>query len=411
MIRTASVAIATLLCISLVAACSDDTNGVGPDPPLTITPVDLVAEGLGAVPERFTAELWVQGNTAYTSTWSTRTVAGVSVRGNAIKIWDVSAVSPVLVDSVIVSDATTIGDVQVTADGRYMIAATEAAPGSIVIYDLGNPRKPVFLSRFTNSDTDPGVHTAEVQVVNGRLYAFLSIDPRGTTRARLVIVDITDPSAPAMVFSRTMGNPFMHDVFVRDGILMTAVWNDGIVLFDIGGGGRGGTVADPVQLGSLQTAGGKAHNIYWFHDPVTGSKRYAFIGEEGPASIGSSASGDLHVVDVSDMSSPREVAFLNVAGAGVHNLTVDEQRGILYGAWYNGGVRAINVRGDLGSCTPAQKAPDGRCDLGKMNRQLGKGPAGVQVPVFIWGVHFSGGRLYASDMLNGLWRISTVPAS
>jgi hypothetical protein len=206
-----------------------------------------------------------------------------------------------------------------------------------------------------------------------------------------------------------MGTPFVHDVFVRDGIMMTALWDDGIAIFDIGGGGKGGTISAPVQIGATSIIGGKAHNIFWYRDPVTGNKKFALVGEEGPGSIPSSSSGDVHVLDVSDMSNPREVGFYNVPGAGVHNFSADEQRGILYAAYYNGGVRALSIRGDLGSCTVEQKDSNGRCDLRKMNRELAKGPVGVS-PVYIWGVHFTDGKLYASDMLNGLWRLSTVPS-
>ena len=45
-----------------------------------------------------------------------------------------------------------------------------------------------------------------------------------------------------------------------------------------------------------------------------------------------------------------------------------------------------------------------------MNRELARGPVGLSVPIYVWGVHFGDGRLYASDMLNGLFRLSTVPA-
>ena len=251
-----------LLAIAATAlGCGDDTNGVGPDPLVISTPFDLASLGQGAVADRFTAELWVNGSTAYTTTWGTRTINGVQARGDAVKIWDVSNPAPVLIDSLIIEGATTLGDIQATPDGRYLVVATESA-GSIVIYDLQDPRKPQRVTRFTNVDIDKGVHTAEVQAVGNRLYAFLCIDPRGSDKARLVIVDITTPSSPAMVFSQVMGTPFVHDVFVRDGILMTALWNDGIAIFDIGGGGRGGSVANPVQLGAAPIVGGKAHNLY-----------------------------------------------------------------------------------------------------------------------------------------------------
>jgi hypothetical protein len=102
------------------------------------------------------------------------------------------------------------------------------------------------------------------------------------------------------------------------------------------------------------------------------------------------------------MSAPVEVAFFRVPGAGTHNFSMDETRGILYAAFYNGGVRAIDVTGDLSSCTPAQRSLDGRCDLRLMGRELATGLF-AEAPVYVWGVHFTGDKVYASDMLNGLW--------
>src|SRR5205085_554693 len=83
-------------------------------------------------------------------------------------------------------------------------------------------------------------------------------------------------------------------------------------------------LTDPGALGSVVTAGGKAHNVWWYHEAATGHKRFAFVGEEGPGSIGASSSGDIHVVDVSNLASPREVAFYHLDGAGTHNFSVDE---------------------------------------------------------------------------------------
>jgi len=136
------------------------------------------------------------------------------------------------------------------------------------------------------------------------------------------------------------------------------------------------------------------------------ARQHRVVGEEGPGAVGSLSSGDIHVVDVSNFASPREVAFYHLDGAGTHNFSVDETRGILYAAYYNGGVRAIDIRGDLSSCDAANRDPKyGRCDLASMGRELAHGPAGDQ-PVYIWGVQLSGGRLYASDMLNGIWKLS-----
>src|SRR5512132_1166731 len=304
--------LALIACMVLVLGCGTD----GPVTPPAASHA-LTVIGNGAVFERYTAEIWVNGNFAYTTTWGFR-----SAPGNAVKIWDVSGNVPILVDSVIVPNASTLGDVQTSDDGKLLIVATEFSPGSIMIYSLTDPVKPQLISRYTSALTDPGVHTAEVQRVNGRLYAFLSVDPIGTP-ARLVIVDITDPAAPTQVYTAAMGSPYVHDVFVRDGIMITALWNDGITVWDIGGAGIG-SVANPVALSSIVTVGGKAHNVWWFRNPVTGQKRYAFVGEEGPGIVGTSSSGDIHVVDISNFASPREVAFFHLDGAGTHNFSVDE---------------------------------------------------------------------------------------
>jgi hypothetical protein len=353
---------------------------------------------------RTTAELYVRGATAYTTTWgNAASVASV------FYIWDVAGDVPLFVDSVKVDNATTLGDIVVSDDGSLLIVATERAPGSILLYSLADPRKPVLLTRYSTANTSPGVHTAEVGRVGGVLYGFLCIDPAAGAPARLVIVDLSTPTAPREVFTQAIGRPFVHDTFLRDGILFLGLWNDGVAIWDVGGGGRGGTVAAPVELGRVLTANGEVHNIWWLHDQASGSVRYAFIGEEGP-STGSQASGDVHVVDVSNMSAPREVAYYTVPGAGTHNFSVDEANGILYAAYYNGGVRAIDVRGDLEACTDAQRSrPAGSavalCDLTLMGREVAVGLVNAAYPVFVWGVQYTGDAVYASDMLAGIAKL------
>lgn len=399
----------TALLLLLLAAVACEGNPAGEDKDPDPKPDPSCAQisspgvlGLGCVPERYTAEVNVRGRYAYTSTWS----GGTGRRpGNAIKVWDVMGNIPVLVDSVIVTAASTTGDLQVTDDGKHLVVATERTPGSIVVFSLADPRRPAQVSRFSSSNTVNGVHTAEVARVNGKLYAFLSANPGSGFPARLVVVDLSDPTTPREVLSRQMGQPFIHDVFVRDGILFTGLWNAGMTIWDIGGGGRGGSPENPVELGNVKTVGGAVHNIWWVH--TGGSKRFAIIGEEQGGFTGNSSAGDIHVVDVSDFSNPREVAFYTVPGAGTHNFSVDETRGVLYAAYYNGGVRALDVRGDLSACAASARAADGRCDLGKAGREVGRAldaPAGGR-NFYIWGVQTTGDFVYASDMLNGLWKL------
>jgi len=386
------------LTTAFALGCGSDHTPLEPPPHQSQA---LTVLGNGQVQDRFTGEVWVQGNVAYTTTWGNR-----SAPGNAVKIWDVSGDVPLLVDSLIVANAVTLGDVQVSDDGQILVVATEFSPGSIMLYSLANPRQPQLVTRYTTALTDPGVHTANVARVDGRLYAFLCIDNSSTAAARLVIVDITDPATPTQVFTQIMGSPYVHDTFVRDGILFTAVWNDGIKIWDIGGGGRGGTPSNPILLSTLPT-GGQAHNVWWYKS-ASGEKRFAFVGQEGPGSVGSSSSGDIHVIDVADLSAPREVAVYHINGAGTHNFWVDETRGILYAAYYNGGVRAIDITGDLSTCDASSRDFFGRCDLGQMGREIAHGLLDGP-PVYVWGIQIAGGQLYASDMLNGIWKLSLVP--
>jgi hypothetical protein len=419
---------ALLVLAATVAACdSPSGSGGGDDGPRFTTPLALPVLGLGAVDERATSELTVSGAWAYTGTHR-----DARATGNVIKVWNVSGAQPVLVDSVIVAGPPApapglrfheghgegeegehdhaagpdrIGDLQVSDDGALLVAATEGGPGSILVYSRANPAKPTLLARFANADVEPGVHTAEVARVNGRQYAFLSVDPRAATAtpARLVIVDLQDPANPVMVMSRVMGRPIQHDVFVRDGILFTALWHDGVGIWDIGGGGRGGSVANPVLISRLETAGGYVHNVLWLRDPRNGEKRWLFVGEERPTPEG--YRGDVHVVDARDLATPREVAFFRVEGAGSHNFSADEPNGILYAAFYNAGVRALDVRGDLSACAASARVPDGRCDLGLTQREAARGLNATGRDVLVWGVEYENGVLYASDMRGGLWKM------
>ncbi len=384
----------TAVLVPLLASGCKGEGVTEPDPGGE-DPDALPVLGHGPVTERYTAEVAARDGWAYTTTWGSRG----GVVGNAVKIWDVSGDAPVLVDSLIIEGATTTGDVQISDDGTLLVVATEMAPGSIVVFDRGDPARPRQLSRFQVPSTQNGVHTVKLGRVDGRLYAFLAVNP---SPAQLVVVDLTEPTAPQEVLVRPMGNPFVHDVFVRDGLLFTALWHDGLAIWGIGAP-YGGSPSDPLPLGNVRTVGGSVHNVWWFHDGA--SRRYAFVGEEKPATLGHSSAGDIHVVDLTDLTAPVEVAFFRVESAGTHNFVMDEASGVLYAAYYNAGVVALDVRGDLGSCEEAERAADGRCDLARMGRQIGRGLHDIGRPVYVWGVQLAGDDLYASDMLSGLFKL------
>jgi hypothetical protein len=215
-----------------------------------------------------------------------------------------------------------------------------------------------------------------------------TVDPGGSGLA----------AAPALVASVPIPPLYgIHDTFVRDGVAFVCAWNSGVIIYDVGDGRSGGSPDHPVEISRLVTSdggvpGGSAvHNAWWFHNPTTGERRYLFVGQEGPGTLIGSSSGDLHVVDVADLSDPHEVASLRVPGAGVHNFWMDEARQILYAAYYNAGVVALDVSGTLtGSLT---------------GRIVAQAQPGGQDSTYVWGVMLANGFLWASDMASGFWKL------
>jgi len=213
-------------------------------------------------------------------------------------------------------------------------------------------------------------------------------------------VSFTSTSTVGIRLASTVSVPAnygLHDTFVRDGLAFLCVWDEGVYIYDVGDGRVGGSIDVPKLVGSVKTVNGNAHNAWWYHSPL-GSKRYLFVGEEGAGGVGSSSSGDIHVVDVSNMAAPVEVGryHMTIAGgtgtAGTHNFWVDEVNEILYAAYYNGGVVALDISGTL----PADLA----------SRELARIQPGGAGNTYVWGVmQYQGGDIYAADMLSGFWRL------
>ncbi|HEV7365316.1 MAG TPA: Ig-like domain-containing protein [Gemmatimonadales bacterium] len=357
-----------------------------------------VASGGNNVPDRYSSDLWVHGNFAYTGTWGFR-----KQLGNVFNVWSLGpSGAPTLAGSVTVPDIGTVSDLQVSDDGQLLVVSGERGDdGGIYAYSLADPAHPAFLdSALVGS---PGFHTVTLATISGRNYAFAARNPgfSGTSddRPALVIYDVTQPSNITRVAVVPVPpNYGIHDTYVRDGLAFVFAWDSGVIIYDVGNGMRGGSPASPVEVSRLITAATSSsspavHNGWWFHNPVTGENRYLFIGQEGPGIIGSRSTGDIHVVDVSDLSHPVEVAFLHLNGAGTHNFWMDEGQQILYAAYYNAGVVALDVSGTLAGDLSA--------------RVLSRLQVGGKNNTFTWGVQLANGSLYAIDMLSGLWQLST----
>lgn len=355
-----------------------------------------VAGGGSNANERFTSDLWVADGYAYTGTWGTR-VAGTS--GNAVKIWQLDGNgAPTLVDSIITPQTGTISDIQVSDDGHWLVFTAEGGgsagnPG-IHVYELTTPGHPVFRAKTV---VGSGLHTGTLATIGGTLYAFTAKDPGSCA---LQIYNLSGAGGGTITLASATPIPdhyCIHDTFVRDGYAFVFAWDEGLYIFDVGNGSQGGSPTSPQLIshtGSQASPkfGGQTHNGWWYWSP-SGEKRYLFIGEEGPGVVGGArSSGDIHVVDVSDFSHPVEVGSYNLSGAGTHNFWVDETREILYAAYYNGGVVALDISGTLSG--------------NLASREIAKIEPGGSDDTFTWGVMLYNGSVYASDMLSGLWQLS-----
>jgi hypothetical protein len=356
-----------------------------------------VLSGGNNVPERFSSDLWVHGSYAYTGTWGFR-----AEPGNQLKVWSLGASgAPTLVTSMTIPDIGTVSDLQVSENGEILVLSAEIGDGGgIYLYSLANPAHP---SLVGSTLVSAGVHTVTLASLTGRSYAFAARNPGLGIQDPIpawLIYDITDPATPTLVHREPIPPDYgIHDTFVRDGIAFVFAWNTGVIVYDVGNGIRGGSPAAPVEISRLVTSqrnvccGPSVHNGWWFHNPVSGEKRYLFIGQEGANVTGSESSGDIHVVDVSDLSAPREVAFFHLNGAGTHNFWMDEQKQVLYAAYYNGGVVALDVSGTLSG------------DLA--GRLISRVRPGGSRNTYTWGVQLANGFLYAIDMESGLWQLTT----
>ena len=354
------------------------------------------------------AELWLHpdGKHAYLSTLADRVYA--------IDIADPS--KPFITDSLLV-DARVVNDVMTTEDGRFGVMTREGAStrkNGIVILSFEDPAHPKSIAEFTETVTG-GVHSTYVY----KGYVYLTDDATGSMR----VIDIRDPYHPKQVARWQVERPeagrTLHDVDVRDGLATLSYWNDGLVILDVGNGIKGGSPEAPrlvlqykYDLNELyrkvELAGGpgfiRGTHTSWRH------RNYVFVGDEvfparqqggGPGVIGlGRAYGRLHVIDISDLSDPREVAWFEPEDGGAHNVWVAGDT--LYLGDYQGGLRVLDISGDLRGDLLAQ---------GREYAHVHTGDASGYVPngANAWGAIYRDGLVYVPDINSGLWVVKVEP--
>jgi hypothetical protein len=337
----------------------------------------------------------------------------VSTVSDRVYAFDISdPANPIKVDSVVV-DARHINDVSTTADGRIGVITRENAASrrnGLVFLDLSEPLHPKVLSEYTETVTG-GVHSA---YIDGH-YVYATDDATGSLR----VISFADPRNPRevarwevpernLVTTSMMGMQFtsgrmLHDVQVKDGLAYLAYWRHGLVILDVGAGIRGGSPESPQYVSQFN------YDVSDFYPPdmlagthaVFRYKDYVFLGDEVFPAMADLSSreriktlGRVHIVDVSDLERPRKVAEYNVQDMGSHNMWIEDD--VMYIGYYEGGIRAVDVSGEL------------RGDLMAQGREIGAvwtgSPDGYRANLpMTWGAQPHRGYVFASDINSGLW--------
>ncbi len=351
--------------------------------------------GKGTVNDKHTSDFWVWEGVdgkdyAVTGTWG--------ADGTAY-FWDVTnPANMVKIDSVQV-DARTVNDVKISEDGKTCIISREGASNrknGIVIIDVTNPRDANVIATFTENLTG-GVHN--LFIYQNHVYAL-------SAGRKYYVINIDDRTKPKIVgeFELETRGHAIHDVWVEDGIAYSSNWSDGVQLVDVGNGIAGGSPENPKQFASYTYPSGANHAAFPFRSKSTG-KFYMLLGDEiFPYGLNMQstniAGGFIHVVDFTDVDNPKEVARFEVPGAGSHNFWVEDD--ILYVAFYNGGVRVVDLSGELMG------------DLYNQGREIGwiipSDPDGyVPNAPFTWGAQPYKGHIFYSDWNSGLWAAKLEP--
>ena len=355
----------------------------------------LVKVGHGPVLDVHTSDLWVWEGVdgrdyCVTGTWG--------ANGDAI-FWDVTDPARIERIATVTVDARTVNDVKVSADGRLCIISREGASdrkNGIVAFDVTDPRKPQRISEFDDELTG-GVHNLFIH----ENYAYALSAAR-----RFDILDIKNPRAPTRVGSYQVFEPgaSIHDVWVVDGIAYSSNWRYGLHLVDVGNGVKGGSPSNPVKIGNYAYPNGWNHAAFPWRSKDT-DKFYVIAGDEAfPYGLSVKDNptyprGWIHFVDFTDLNDPQEVARYEVPEAGTHNLWVEGNT--LYVAYYNGGLRVVDISGDLMG------------DLYQQGREIAwflpTHPKGV-VPnaPMVWGPQPYKGKIFFSDWNSGLWCVELV---
>jgi len=333
-----------------------------------------------------TGDFWISGNRALLGSNADGCPNGADCTAQPVLLYDLTNPDAPTLIQTIPTPTTSAQDVKISADGSFAVVGMQALDAGIVVIDLSGGTGTV-VATFRD-DLERGVHNLWIEEIDGVPYVFAAENGFDETGG-LHILDLSQIDQPIPVAHYYGGSSGVHDVYVRDGLAFVSHWDLGLVILDVGNGIAGGDPRAPVEV-SRTFLDGETHNVWYWPAAAT-----LFVGEEDflqPEEL-PNAVGRVHVLDVSDMFAPVETATFSLGGTAPHNFWMDEDEGILFVAWYEWGIRAIDVNGALSG------------ELADQGRELAAiapfGPTGDITNFFSPQLH--NGRVYAVDTLHGIW--------
>jgi hypothetical protein len=363
------------------------------------------------LPDLQMSEEWIIGHHAYLATVADK-----------VFVYDIAdPANPKLLDTLTV-DARLINDISTTPDEKIGVFTREGASNrknGIVFLDTSDASHLKVLSEYT-ATVSGGVHSA---YIDGH-YVYITDDATGSLR----VIDFQDPKHPKEVARWEAQNPtvvsistkhgsmtsgrYLHDLQVKDGLAYLAYWRDGLIILDVGNGMAGGSPENPKLVSQYHFNHYELYGDGWLAGThsVFRYKNYLFVGDEVFPAIFELDNRDripvraiLHVMDVSDMKHPREVAQYEVPEGGSHNFWAAND--MLYEGYYSGGARVLDISGEL------------RGDLYRQGREIARFWTGdakgfrPNLP-FTWGGQpcsvtcdspLLNSLMYFNDIHSGLW--------
>jgi plastocyanin len=363
------------------------------------------------MPDVMMSEEWIIGHHAYLSTIADK-----------LFVYDIAdPANPKLLDTLKV-DARLINDISTTPDEKIGVFTREGASNrknGIVFLDTSDPSHLKVLSEYT-STVSGGVHSAYVDGHD----VYLTDDATGSMR----VIDFQDAKHPKEVARFQVENPtvvtlntemgsmssgrYLHDLQVKDGIAYLAYWRDGLVILDVGNGMAGGSPENPKLISQFHFNHYELYGDGWLAGThsVFRYKNYLFVGDEVFPAIFNLEDRDripvraiCHVMDISDIKNPKEVAQYEAPEGGSHNFWAANE--MLYEGYYSGGARVLDISGEL------------RGDLYRQGREIARFWTGdskgfrPNLP-FTWGgqpcsvtcdTPELNGLMYFNDIHSGLW--------